>query len=768
MAFNFKNIIQEAKKGGKDLKKEEKTPEPTDPPAVPVPAELLVNVGNILNTINYAQRAPNRPAQESLRPATVPIDINGSPNPSGEPVLYLPRTSYATRVTGVPHAVSDVDHTCQLCKRGRPCNRHDEVWRNCNRCVRASPCKRHEPPKAHHTSVGLCDQNHCRMRVFWDVAHIDDSNTIMGLNVSSMKDDDGNKLECPRLCTETYRDSQGNLVKKERMCKLHNINERIKLLVTRMIEDYNHGQNKIQGKKENRPYIDARGRKYTENAGQRWGPNQPSVPTKSASTRASHKYDLADGVRLETEIRTLLKLWHRKKGLIETEGTLRKYMVQAWEKKTAVLKDKKKMEESGKKMPAVRMGLNGGILVMGTEETKDTNKPLQKRPLQKRPPSRSVVEPSDEDEKEEVEPVRKGKSTKESTNKRKAVDDTDDEDVTPPKKTKTLTPVFKDSEADKPTELTKPVIASPKHTEADLSIFEQLLDDVTNTDTNANKKPEEVAGAPEAKPIAKKPSTTTTTRAHTAEDSELLERMKRAAEEEPQGEEYVEVPIEKEVEEEDVAEPGPESQKAAEQTTTSPAPSPKSASRKRKTLPSAATQDPSKKTICKSVATITDSDDEADYTLPSAPALALPEQSEGWQLTESVSETSLKFVQTDHVSSANEDVVVEQGTTIVTKTEEEKVVKHKSPFVESEGEGEDEVHEHVEKVEKRKMPFVESEGGDWDEDEILRPVKKAKKLSFEEPVEEPVEGEIEEGKVEEGEVEEADIEDKEIDDFFEE
>jgi hypothetical protein len=96
MAFNFKNIIQEAKKGGKDLKKEEKTPEPTDPPAVPVPAELLVNVGNILNTINYAQRAPNRPAQESLRPATVPIDINGSPNPSGEPVLYLPRTSYAT------------------------------------------------------------------------------------------------------------------------------------------------------------------------------------------------------------------------------------------------------------------------------------------------------------------------------------------------------------------------------------------------------------------------------------------------------------------------------------------------------------------------------------------------------------------------------------------------------------------------------------------------------------------------------------------------
>jgi hypothetical protein len=629
MAFNFKNIIQEAKKGGKDLKKEEKTPEPTNPPAAPVPAELLVNVGNILNTINHAQRAPNRPAQESLRPATVPIDINGSPNPSGEPVLYLPRTSYATRVTGVPHAVSDMDHTCQLCKRGRPCNRHDEVWRNCNRCVRASPCKRHEPPKAHHTSVGLCDQNHCRMRVFWDVAHIDDSNTIMGLNVSSMKDDDGNKLECPRLCTETYRDSQGNLVKKERMCKLHNINERIKLLVTRMIEDYNHGQNKIQGKKENRPYIDARGRTYTENAGQRWGPNQPSVPTKSASTRASHKYDLAGGSRLETGIRTLLKLWHRKKGLTETEGRFRKYMVQAWQKKTAVLKDEKNMEESGKKIPAFRMGLNGGILVTGTEKTKDTNKPLQKRSLEKRPLSRPVVEPSVEDKKEEVEPVRKTKATKESTNKRKATNDSVDENVVPPKKTKTLTPVSKDSEADKPTELTKPIITSPKHTEADLSIFEQLLDDVTNAETNSNKKPKEVAVASEVKPITEEPRITSTPRAHTAEDSDLLERMKQASQEEPQAEEYVEIPVEEE-EEEDVPEPEPESPKAvAEQSTTPPRERTEPELTKRKTPPSAATQDPSKKSKYKSAATITDSDDEADYTLPTAPALALSEQSEG-------------------------------------------------------------------------------------------------------------------------------------------
>jgi hypothetical protein len=137
-------------------------------------------------------------------------------------------------------------------------------------------------------------------------------------------------------------------------------------------------------------------------------------------------------------------------------------------------------------------------------------------------------------------------------------------------------------------------------------------------------------------------------------------------------------------------------------------------------------------------------------------------------------------VQIDHVSAVKESVVVEQGTTIVTKIEEEKVVKHKSPFVESEGESEDEVHEPVKKVEKRKMPFVESEGEDWDEDDMLRPVKTAKKVSFEEhvvkdveetievPVEEPVEGEIEEGEEEECEVEEADIEDKEINDLFEE
>jgi hypothetical protein len=75
-----------------------------------------------------------------------------------------------------------------------------------------------------------------------------------------------------------------------------------------------------------------------------------------------------------------------------------------------------------------------------------------------------------------------------------------------------------------------------------------------------------------------------------------------------------------------------------------------------------------------------------------------------------------------------EDVVVEQGTTIVKKVEGE---KRKRPFVEENEEDEDEDEEgqtlveeiEEEKMKKRKTPFVESEDEDEDEDEIHKPIK---------------------------------------------
>jgi hypothetical protein len=640
-------LLEKAKEGGKDLKKEEKTPELTNPSAAPVPAELISNLGNILNTINQIQRVPDRPAQALLRPATVPIDINGRPNPSGEPVLYQPRTSYVTRVPGVPYAVSDVDHTCQLCKPGRPCNRHDEVERYCDRCVRASPCKRHSHPEVQKTSVSLCDQNHCRMRIFWDLAHIDDSNTVLGLDVSNKKDEYGIRHECPRLSTNNYRDEKGNSV-KDKYCKVYNMDERIKLLVTRTIQDYNDEQEKRQDKTKNRPYIDSRGRKYHEYASpRRWGRKSPSTPAPGTSTRPKHEYGIHGG-RLEMEIRVLLQAWHKKKAETETEGTLRKHMRQAWENKMAAQKAEKKMKEkkekNGKKMQIVRVILNGNILVTGTEKadggvgdvlgtsvrkkqgTKETKQMIQKRLI-----SRPVVEDSDEDEEEEeeeVEPVRKTRTTKGSTRKRKAVDKFNDEEVMPPKKAKTHDPVSEDSDASRPTELSISAIASLKHTEAELSIFERLLDDMNNAETNVNKKPEEVTGAPEVNPIAKQPRATTKPRAHTAEESEILQRMKQAAQEKPQSEEEGEI-IEEGEEEERVAKPESKNPKAVDGETTPPAPCLKPASTKRKTNPSAATQAPSKRSKYKSNVTINDSDNEADYILPSAPALELPEQSEG-------------------------------------------------------------------------------------------------------------------------------------------
>jgi hypothetical protein len=120
-----------------------------------------------------------------------------------------------------------------------------------------------------------------------------------------------------------------------------------------------------------------------------------------------------------------------------------------------------------------------------------------------------------------------------------------------------------------------------------------------------------------------------------------------------------------------------------------------------------------------------------------------------------------------------EDVVVEQGTTIVKKVEgekrkgpfveegyedeedeedqtlvegieEEMVAKRRTPFVESDDENEahNSVEEiEMEKVEQRKTPFVELEDEEEYRDEDHKPVKKAKKVRFAEEVDEANEGE---------------------------
>jgi hypothetical protein len=796
MPSKFSSFLEEAKQGGKDLraeeKKEEETPQPANPPAEqgrtePVPAELLASVSKIINKLNKT-----------------PININGSPNPSGDPVLYLPRTSYVKRVPGVPYAVSDVNHTCSTCKPGRACDQHREVVNTCNYCIRAIPCKRHLPQKKQRTSVALCDMNHHRMSMYWDVTDPDNRKGTWSLAHQNNRDVYGNKIvvhECPRMGTIKKKDEEGNAIEETRLCRIRDLNEQIRMLAKRVIEDYNDEQDRIEKR-----------RKYMHVKLAIWGPSKPYTPTPHASTRASHQFAL-EGDRLEMEIRALLQASQRGEGESATEGSWSAHMAQAWENKMVAQEAAKRMSETigGKR---VGVGLNGGILRTGAAKEENgvedvLGAPVRKRrgakktktPVRKAPKSKALIEDSEEDEEEDFEVVRKAKATKESTQKRKRVpvnEDSEDEQVAikkPAKNRKTRTVVSEDSDdaiVHETAAPPKPAPECPKHTEAEMSIFEELMDDVTDAERNAIKKPEEVAVEAGPKQIAKLPRTTATPHTPTIEELGILQRMKQAEEDEVHSEEEEEGGIieEEEEKQDEYAEPEPQPKTDAKKDTPkhstpkspqtlkapSASPAPDSKSTKRKSPSSTSTQPSSKKSKYKSSTTITDSDDEADYSLPAAPALELPERNEGWGLTESLSTESVKVVQTDKATGGEveEDVVVERGTTIVKKVEgkkkkgpfieeededeedqtlveeieeegqtfveeieEEKMKKRKTPFVESEDEKEeDEAHKpmeeiEVEKVENHETPFVENMD---EEGEVHRPVKKAKKVAFAEEI----------------------------------
>jgi hypothetical protein len=798
MPSRFSSFLEEAKQGGKDLraeeKKEEETPQPANSPAEqvpaeqgrtePVPAELLASVGKIMNKLNKT-----------------PIDINGSPNPSGHPVLYLPRTSYVKRVPGVPYAVSDVNHTCSTCKPGRACDQHREVVNTCNYCIRAIPCERHLPQKTQRTSLALCDMNHHRMSMYWDITDPDNRKGTWSLAYQNNRDEYGNKIvvhECPRVGTIKKKDEEGNVVEETRLCRIRDLNEQIRMLAKRMIEDYNDEQDRIEKR-----------HKYMHVKFAIWGPSKPYTPTPHASTRASHEFALVGG-RLEMEIRALLQASQRGEGESATDGSWSAHMGKAWENKMAAQEAAKRMSEMiGEKR--VGLGLNGGILrmeasreengvggVLGAPVRKRRGTKKTKTSVRKTPKSKVVIVDSDEDEEEDFEVVRKTKatkeSTKESTQKRKRVpanEDSEDEQVAvkKPARNRKVRTVMSEESDDVVVHKTP---ESPKHTEAEMSIFEELMDDITDAERNANKKPEEVAIEAGPKQIAKLPRNTVKAHTPTVEELEILQRMKQAEE----GEVHSEEEEEGEEEKEDAAESEPASSKAVNKKDTpkqsdlkspqnptppSKSPAPKSRSTKRKSPSSTSTHPPSRKSRYKFSTTITDSDDEADYSLPAAPALELPEQNEGWELTESLSTESVKVAQTDKANGGEveEDVVVEQGTTIVKKVEgkkrkgpfveeedeedqtlveeieeegqtfvdeieEEKMKKRKTPFVESEDEEEeDEAHKpmeeiEVEKVEDHETPSVENMD---EEGEVHRPIKKAKKVTFAEEIGESDEGE---------------------------
>jgi hypothetical protein len=197
-------------------------------------------------------------------------------------------------------------------------------------------------------------------------------------------------------------------------------------------------------------------------------------------------------------------------------------------------------------------------------------------------------------------------------------------------------------------------------------------------------------------------------------------------------------------------------------------PKPKAEKRKRSPSPPSNEAPVKKSRKLKSSATIADSDDEADYELPAAPALELPEQSEGWEFAEPLSEEvagSVKVMQTDKKKKSNavEGIVIEQGTTILKRVEGEnlppKAAVEEEDLVEIEKWSLEPIPEAEPAVEKEEYKISPSEAGSEDEHEYLpapqssspsvssamkkrrtsvngkeKPVKKAKKVSFEEDV----------------------------------
>jgi hypothetical protein len=628
-ASYLKDLISQAKKGGEDIVPNAVEKTDVQKSSSAFTADQFESVQSILATLNkHGETAHDRDRQlrESHSYSTVPVDINGNSNYSKDAVYYRPHDSTTKAVAGVSYHVSDTQYACNRCTYYRKCDRHRETERR-------------------KTDISLCADNHVRMTVWWDIIDPENRKGSWRFEISEKYDRFGN----PRWEREDHErveaakrkaQEQGeDLTKEEQGCGPVEPKWRIKKLAERIIEDYNEEQKNVA----RRAVLDPKGREYYTKP-YHWGGKDPFTPSPNASTRAAHEYKPSES-RVERELRVLLQAWYKSQ--VKPELRMRDRTSAAaneiWAEKMVNLK----MAKAARRESVGEEEGLGRILNDGVRKQKIRNAQVEQRDRYKM--TSRAAESEIVAGKSMPETVRAAKNTK-----------TGEATIT-----------------EQPPKLPKKAKARQPNLE----------------ESDENTEGGDVVKAPRTMGAKKAP------RALTAEERELLKQMKLAADAEAKddveadGDEPVTPQDDDQITFEKTTETRKHVLKVSKKTgntvvsevprklvkktipslTVATKSEPKVKAKRAKRKASIVAEDvesAQKKTRkhYKSADIIEDSDEEADYELPAAPALELPEQREGWKFDEALStqvEELVKVVQTDKLPTTNATVVVEQGTTIV-------------------------------------------------------------------------------------------------------
>lgn len=639
------NIIKEAGKGGEETNKKEMPMVPQELTAVEHAATK--NILDMLNSNQQHEAELVRRNEERIFESGAPVDINGNENHTGEAVFYQPNTSYTKRVPGIPYAVSDVNWICNYCTKAKIYERH---------------IRDRKPQKP---DISLCANSHLRMAVYWDIGDPDNRKKTWQFVIEEKYDHfrDPDQVRAEHVFAAKHGGG----------CKPYLPIHRVKGPAARMVQDYNEDQ-KGKARVAN---LDSKGREYYTKP-KRWGAKEPFKPSEFAHARAAHEYGSSDGSRIEAKLCMLLQAWYQSKlpqlkcGIDHTTANANKI----WREKMELQAVDKVAQLAGGK-PEFKEKMATLLL-----DAMKTNANEMKRFEMSRWASRDATMKKRVEraawyaEQERADKAAKSKEhyARKKEEKRRAFADSSDE------------------ESEKAEEISDDTLA----------VVEQMAKDVEDEDKGV--KPKQVDPVVEPK-VSKAP------REPTAEERELLQKIQDAGEDDVQDEEAVDAEPETEIEEEEEEDANsktqtPESESSKRKATASPPPSEAPAKKSKEGSPSpkptvkpkkaTATPEPTaalkpkrkaaalvlyepsakkSRKAYKSAAITSDSDGEADYDLPSAPALALSEQREGWKIPGDVG--SVEVVQTDEkksfkateVDSGNVSVdvddAVEQGTTIV-------------------------------------------------------------------------------------------------------
>ncbi|KAH7074688.1 hypothetical protein BKA63DRAFT_471118, partial [Paraphoma chrysanthemicola] len=616
----LRGLITEARKGngGTD-------PKPADEQDVKaseakLTAEQLAKVQNILATLSKhgesAEETERRLREQSTR-LKVPVDINGHNNYSKDPVYYRPLGSSVRNIAGVPHPVSDIDSTCTQCTYSRKCDRH-----------------RHNERRK--TDISLCSDNHVRMGVWWDATDPENRQGSWRFQIAEKfdrfdnsrweREDHERAVAAKRKAQE--RDEE--ITKEEQGCCPVEPKWRIKKLAERIVDDYNEDQKNIA----RRAVLDPMGREYYTKP-HHWGGRDPFTPSPNTCTRLAHEYKPSDG-RVERELRVLLQAWHKSR--VKPEMRMRdrtsENAKQTWaEKKSNLEKAKVTNDETKIEEGEATADPAGQLQQQKLKRSKMANTDRFKMTTRDANPGQSNTDEAHAGVQESKEPKTKTKNTKMLE--------------TPPKATKKAAAqraILADSDEDTEEGESKTQMKSRiKPATRKLTTEERKL--LKQMKKAADTEAKETVGA-EA----------TASQGHESiEDSFNIEEILKLVAEESTGT-ISKTPTQKTTATPKATKPRPEAK-------------PKSTKRKAAVIDEEAEASSKKsRKQYKSVDIIEDSDEEAEYDLPAAPALELPEQREGWNFDEALSthvEEIVKVVQTDKLKPTNATVVVEQGTTIV-------------------------------------------------------------------------------------------------------